>query len=119
MTSYLFVVIYAVLIYDNFKYAEAAYHYLIEELFLRNEQRFEHMSSKMASYFDANWHTWFDYVVRAIVNVFQVFIGFLPESVQPFLNMFITTAGTIAKTAAGSATDDSVSESDASSAKGD
>jgi hypothetical protein len=119
VTAYLFVILYAVLIYENFKYAEAAYHYFIEELFFRNEQRFEHLSSKMASYFDSNWRTWFDYGVKAIVNLFQVIISFLPESIQPFLNMFITTAGSIAKTAAGSATDDSVSESDVSSTKGD
>ena len=112
-------IIYAALIYENFKYAEAAYHYFIEELFFRNEQRLERLSLGMASYFDANWRTWFDYVVKAIVNLFQVFISFLPESIQTILNMFVTTAGSIAKTAAGPTTDDSVSESDVSSTKGD
>jgi hypothetical protein len=119
VTSYLFVILYAALIYENFKYAEAAYHYFIEELFFRNEQRFERLSSGMASYFDANWRTWFDYCIKAIVNLFQVFISFLPESVQPILNMFVSTAGSIAKATAGPTTDDSVSESDVSSTKGD
>jgi len=71
----------------------------------------------MESYFDANWRTWFDYFVKAIVNVFQVFISFLPESVQPILNMFVSTAGSIAKATTGANLDDSVS--DISSTKGD
>jgi hypothetical protein len=40
VTDYLFVIVYAILIYDNFKYAELAYHFFIEELFNRNEKFF-------------------------------------------------------------------------------
>lgn len=111
-------VLYGVLIYENFKYAELAYHFFIEEMFYRNEQRFEAFSTKMSGYFDSNWRTWFDYAVASMVNLFQVMISFLPESVQPVLNMVVSTAGSIAKAQTGKMTDDSAtSESDAASTK--
>lgn len=77
---YLFVVVYGILIYDNFKYAELAYHFFIEELFYRNELKFEQMSQKLSSYFDANWRTWYEYCIQGVVQLFTVIIGFLPES---------------------------------------
>jgi hypothetical protein len=65
--QYLFVVVYGILIYDNFKYAELAYHFFIEELFYRNEVKFELMSQKLSSYFDSNWRTWYEYCVSGVV----------------------------------------------------
>lgn len=120
VTDYLFVIVYAILIYDNFKYAELAYHFFIEELFNRNEQFFEDLSNRLTGYFGSNWRSWFDYVVKGVANLLQVAISFLPEGVQPLLNIFVSTAGKLATNAAGNVTDDSASEiSDTNSMKGD
>ena len=117
--DYLFAILYGLLIFDNFKYSDLAYHFFVEELFLRNASRLEEVTGKFSSYFDANWRSCFDYVIKAFVNLFTVVISYLPESVQPIFNLVVNTAGNIATTAAGSNTDVSESESDASSVKGD
>ena len=35
--DYLFAILYGLLIFDNFKYSDLAYHFFVEELFYRNE----------------------------------------------------------------------------------
>ena len=69
VTDYLFVVIYCILIFDNFKYAELAYHFFIEELFYRNEQRLEEVSKKIHSYFEANWRSVYDYLMKSLTQI--------------------------------------------------
>ena len=117
VTSYLFVVLYGVLLYENFKYAELAYHFFIEEMFYRNQQRLSSFSETMSSYFDSTWRTWFEYIVKVIFNIFHVIAGFLPESIQGIVKMFVSTAEGLVKSQVKD--DSATSESDTSSQKGD
>ena len=38
-----------------------------EDLFYRNEVKFELMSQKLSSYFDSNWRTWYEDCVSGVV----------------------------------------------------
>ena len=71
----------------------------------------------MSSYFDANWRTWFEYIVKAIFNIFHVIAGFLPESIQGIVKMFVSTAEGLVKSQVKD--DSATSESDTPSQKGD
>ena len=88
MEAYFFMILYFALIFENFKYAEMIYHFIIEDFLKTNDMKITEIRRAISDWYYNNisfiWH----YFKRTLAGIFAVLSRFLPARFQPFVEGF-------------------------------
>ena len=92
MQSYFFMLVYLVLNFNNFKYAEKIYHFAVEDALRKNDELITSMRMGVSDWYYANISFIWDYTKRTFAGIFAVLSRFLPGSLQLFLSGYVERA---------------------------
>ena len=92
MQTYFFMLVYMILIVDNFKYAELIYHFAVEDFLRKNDEAICAIRKSISDWYYANISFIWEYTKRTIVGVLAVLSRFLPARIQLFLSPFVERA---------------------------
>lgn len=81
MQSYFFMLVYMLLNFDNFKYAEKIYHFGVEDLLRKNDEMITGLRMSVSDWYYANIASIWEYTKRTIAGIFAVLARFLPGSI--------------------------------------
>jgi hypothetical protein len=87
MENVFFVPLYAVLIYDNFRYTEYLYTFMVEEGFDRSSLYIETVKQQMHEFGERNNLAIFGYIKLTLASIFVMITNMLPSSVQPYIKL--------------------------------
>ena len=88
MQEYFFLVVFFALIFQEFKYAEIAYHFCFEKLFKMNEELIVGARSSIMNLYRENVHKWWNYIIKNLVAIGSALSKMLPAPIQAFTNPF-------------------------------
>lgn len=88
MQAYFFLILYAVLVFQDFKHAESIYHFCFETLFRRNEEMIQNARKKIMNIWLENGSTWWTYIKKNIIALCHMLSRFLPATIQAFTEPF-------------------------------
>lgn len=81
MENVFFVPLYAVLIYDNFKYTEILYRFMIEEGFDRSSLYIEAVKQRVQEFAEKNNLAIFRYIKLTLASIFVMITNMLPQTI--------------------------------------
>lgn len=87
MENVFFVPLYAVLIYDNFRYTEYLYTFMVEEGFDRSSLYIETVKQQMHEFGERNNLAIFGYIKLTLASIFVMTTNMLPSAVQPYIKL--------------------------------
>ena len=88
MQTYFFLIVHFALVFQEFKYAELAYHFCFETMFQRNKELIDSLRGKFVNFWKENCSSIWTYTKKNIVSIFHMLSRFLPASVQTFTEPF-------------------------------
>ena len=86
MQTTFFFVFYTVLLIKNMHYTELLYHFMVEEAFDRSGESIERAIELGQSYVNHHQIGAIKYVKLTVASITVMILGFMPASVQPYLN---------------------------------
>ena len=75
MENLFFVPLYTVLIYDNFKYSEFLYLFMVEEGFNRSSVAIEMVKQRIVAFFEENNNWVFEYIKLTLASIFTLILN--------------------------------------------
>ena len=90
MQDYFFLIVHLALCFQEFKYAELAYHFCFETAFKRNEELINLLRKRAMSVWRENCAKWWVFLKQNLVALCHMLSRFLPLSVQTFTEPFFT-----------------------------
>lgn len=99
MQNWFFFIFYSVMLYENFRFTETLYHFMIEEGFNRSSEHIEKCIDIVQNYINKNYAGVLDYVKLTISSIVVMFLDMMPSNVQPFIKMFFSSVQTYHKKA--------------------
>ena len=86
MQDYFFIVLFIALIFQEFKYAEIAYHFCFETAFKRNEELIVNARSGILAMYKEYAHKWWAYLIKNLVALGALISNLLPGPIKGFTN---------------------------------
>ena len=87
MQGYFFFIFYTVLLYDNFRFTEMLYHFMIEEGFNRSSTYIEKAIEVVKSYISENQLGILNYIKLNISSLFVLLMDNTPAAVKPYTEL--------------------------------
>mmetsp|Transcript_11479 Transcript_11479/g.15487 ORF Transcript_11479/g.15487 Transcript_11479/m.15487 type:complete len:185 (-) Transcript_11479:60-614(-) len=84
MQDYFFLVLFVALIFQEFKYAEFAYHFCFETAFKRNEEMISNARRSFMQMWRDNCSKWVLYLKKNVVGLLSMLARLLPAPLQAF-----------------------------------
>jgi len=90
MQSLFFFLLYTALLWQNFRYTELLYHFMVEEGFNRSSDTIEKCIDFLSNYINQNQSSAVKYVKLTVASITVMILKLMPSSVQPYLNMMFS-----------------------------
>lgn len=90
MNDLFFFAFYTTLLYDNFHITEWLYTFMVEEGFNRSSEHIEMAIGLVQGYINKNWSGVISFVKLTLSSIVVQLLGYMPDSVQPILNMLFS-----------------------------
>lgn len=81
MQSYFFMIVYVILNFENFKYAEMIYHFAVEDFLKQNDKAICSVRKSISDWYSDNISSWWDYFKRTIAGTLAVLSKLLPARI--------------------------------------
>ena len=88
MQQTFFLILHLVLCFQEFKYAEMAYHFTFETMFKRNEELIIAARSSIGNLWRENCSNWVGYIKKNVLAFLHMLSRFLPATIQGFTEPF-------------------------------
>lgn len=90
MQGWFFLILWTVLLYNNFQYTEVLYAFMVEEGFDRSSTHIEAVLGGIQTYMNDNYAGIISYIKLSVSSIVVLLLSFMPSQIQPVLNVMFS-----------------------------